>query len=106
MRAFNNRTLVPRAEGQLTADELTKAHALPMAPAQQGVRIRQRIDATIERVDELVRRPVALPGALRDRGNAGEHILHPMVERGDQQVPRFFSFSAFGHINVDTWHAL
>ena len=43
---------------------------------------------------------------LRDRGDAGEHILHAMVELGDQQVLVLLSFSAFGHINVDTRHAL
>jgi signal transduction histidine kinase len=106
MRALNERTLVPRAEGQLTADELTEVDALPMAPAQESVRIRQRIDAIVERVYELVRRSAALPGALRDRGDAGEHILHAMVQLGDQQALVLLGFSAFGHINVNPRHAL
>jgi hypothetical protein len=106
IRAFNQRTLVTRAEGQLTADELTKVYALPMASAQQGVCIRQRIDAIVERVDELFRRSAALAGALRNRGDAGKHILHAMVELGDEQVLVLLSFPAFGHINVDTRHAL
>ena len=51
----------------LTADELTKIYALPTAPAQQGMRIRQRIDATVKRVDELVR---------RSRRSVGRHGWH------------------------------
>ena len=49
------------AEGQLTADELAKVTPLPMAAAQQGVRVRQRIDAAIEHLEELVRRTAAFP---------------------------------------------
>src|SRR5688572_11198806 len=53
-RASNNRTLVLSAEGQLTANELTKVYTLPAATAQQGVRIRQRIDATAQHLKKFV----------------------------------------------------
>src|SRR5262249_34492326 len=67
---------------------------------------RQRINAIVEGIDELVRRSAALPGALRNCGDAGKHILHAMVEFGDEQALVLLSFPAFGHINVDTRHAL
>jgi hypothetical protein len=77
-----------------------------MTSTQQGVRIRQRVDATREHVEKLIGRPATLPGALRDRGDACEHILYAMVELGDQQGLVLLGFSAFGYINVNTRHAL
>src|SRR5512145_3136993 len=91
--ALDQVAAVDRAGRQFVSDQRTKSYALPMAATEQGVSIRQRTDAAVEHLKELVRRPATLAGSLRDRRDAGKHILHAMVELGDQQVLVVLRFS-------------
>src|SRR5215831_1280097 len=77
-----------------------------MAATEQSMSVRQCIDAAVEHVEQLVRRPGALSRTLCNRRDACEHVLHAMVELGDQQVLVVLSISSVSHIDVDTGHPL
>ena len=106
IRAFNVRAPLLRAERKLTADELAKAYARPTTAAQKSMRIRQRNEAAVEHIDEFVSRLATFPRPLGYGGNAGEHVLHAMVEFGDQKTLLVLVLSPLGHIDIDTRHAL
>ena len=68
--------------------------------------IRQRIDAAVEHLKELVRGPAALARALSDRCDTREHILDAVVELSDQGALMILGALALGDVNTDTKHPL
>src|SRR5262245_2490221 len=90
--ALDVRASLFRAERELAVYELAKADALPMTAAQESMRIRQRIEAAIEHVEEFVSCLATFPRPLSYGSNAGEHVLHAMASSA---IKRFFWSSFF-----------
>jgi len=92
MRALNERTLVPSCRRPAHCGRAQQGRRLPMAPAQQDMRIRQRIDASVERVyessaDLLHSRERCATAATQASTSSRE-----WVELGDQQVLVLLAF--------------
>src|SRR5262245_61514072 len=104
LRAVDERIAFLRAEGELSADELTQIYTLPARAAEQSMRVGQSVDAPIQHREELVGRFGRLSGTLGNRGHTRKDILHTMVEFGNQQVLVVLGLSTFRHVDVDARH--
>src|SRR5580765_7979752 len=63
------------------------------------MRGRHRLDAPVERSDELVHRAAALARIHRHHGNAREHVLDAMVELGEEHVAMLLGPLALGDVD-------
>ena len=99
--ARNVRIVVFSAWRKLTTHELVEIGALPTAEAQQGVGIRQRMDAAVEDIEKLIHRPSGFPGSLCNGHDAREHVLHTMIEFGDEEIFMILGLSALGNVDTD-----
>ncbi len=59
---------------------------------------RHRLDAAVERLDELVHRAAALAGVHRHHRDAGQDVFDAVVELRDQHVLAFFGTLACGDV--------
>src|SRR5262249_46480839 len=89
---------------QLALDQMRKSNFLPMISALQIVDTGHRLNAVIEYVDEVRRRALALARPPCDHCDAGEHVLNPMIELGDEHVFFLLRALALCDVDVDTNH--
>src|SRR5262249_25831177 len=86
---------------ELIVDEGVEADALPTALAQQAMGGCHGLDASVERLKELVNRAAALARGRSDHCNLREDVLDPMVDLRDQQCLALFGPLALGDVAHD-----
>src|SRR5258708_1387602 len=98
LRAFDTCAALSCAGRKLLANEIGKAHAVPVAAAEQPVSICHRLNAAIKYLQELVHRAAVLPGAPRNGGDVSEHVLNAVVELTDEHALAFFRALSLGDV--------
>ena len=103
---FDVRVVVSRIGCELALEQLVQRQALPLPIAQQLMRRGQRPNSRVESRYKMRHRAAGFECTRGDGGNGREHILHPMVELGQQQPLMIFGMTALSHVDIETDHAL
>src|SRR5262252_9246064 len=89
---------VRRVGRKLVTDEGIKPDALPAAFAQESVRGRHGLNASVQRSKKSVYRVAALARGYCDHCNLREDVFDPMVKLGDQSLLMLLSLLALGNV--------